>query len=811
MGLESLEARIVVHEKNEVVYEEDIAFLEYDVQVKDISIKEIKNQLENALKEKDKTGLGYDGQINETDLNDIHVNEGEVLNNVFDSRESDRDDNQVNDRFKKGEGYHVVPHPYTGNYMPPRADLSFVGLDNFFFKSKESDSEDENVFKPKEVKKTVKPSLEKINLLMLGIQLAAAIVSAAKRVNTAASRPNMNNALPTTYSYLKAHLPVRRPFNQKSAAKTNNFNEKVNTAKFNNVTTAGPKVVVSVVEGNMNNVVKSLACWIWRPKGNLIDHISKDYGSYTLKIFNYVDPQGRLKSDQGIFDSGCSRHMTGKKSYLIDYQEIDGGFVALGGNAKGVYTSCIEQFWANVKVKNINGEALIQALVDKKKVIITEALIRRDLRFEDEGGFDCLSNEVIFEQQTLIRHNEIFVISFHTKKVFANIKRDGKDFSRKVTPLFETRMKKQKSRRKQRKEIKVPLPTSEIPNEEWLPSTSNDPLPSGEDKIQLNELMILCTNLQKQVLDLEEAKTVQAKEIASLKKREDASKQERMIANIDQDVKITLVDDTQGRMKDEYMFRVNDLDGDEVSTGDPVNTAGEVVITAGIEVTTAATTPQISKDELTLAQTLIENKEAKPTAITTTATIVTAVGARLKEKGIVMKEPSKTPLPKAIISSQKPSQAKEKAMEKCEKVVEGSEKAKEGSSKKEGSNLEQEDAKKQRLEEENESVKLKRCLKIIFEDDDDVTIKAKPLSFNSPTIVYYKIYKEWRKSYFKIIIADGNSQSYLTFRKMFKNFNREDLEVLWSIVKARFKKTKPIDDINNLLFQTLKTMFEHHV
>ncbi|GJR41970.1 hypothetical protein Tco_1310073 [Tanacetum coccineum] len=53
IGLESLEARIVVHKKNEVVYEEDIAFLKYDVQVKDIAIKDLKNQLEEALKEKD--------------------------------------------------------------------------------------------------------------------------------------------------------------------------------------------------------------------------------------------------------------------------------------------------------------------------------------------------------------------------------------------------------------------------------------------------------------------------------------------------------------------------------------------------------------------------------------------------------------------------------------------------------------------------------------------------------------------------------------------------------------------------------------
>nr|GEX75101.1 putative ribonuclease H-like domain-containing protein [Tanacetum cinerariifolium] len=78
----------------------------------------------------DKTGLGYNGQINES----------EVLNNVVDSVsnscESDGDNNQVNDRFKKSEGYHAVLPLFTRNYMPPRADLSFVGLDDSVFKSK---------------------------------------------------------------------------------------------------------------------------------------------------------------------------------------------------------------------------------------------------------------------------------------------------------------------------------------------------------------------------------------------------------------------------------------------------------------------------------------------------------------------------------------------------------------------------------------------------------------------------------------------------------------------------------------------------
>ncbi|GKG32892.1 hypothetical protein Tco_0430402, partial [Tanacetum coccineum] len=57
---------------------------------------------------KDKTGLGFNEQVNES----------EVPYNVFDSHESDGDDNPVNDRFKKVKGYHAVPPPYTGNYMP---------------------------------------------------------------------------------------------------------------------------------------------------------------------------------------------------------------------------------------------------------------------------------------------------------------------------------------------------------------------------------------------------------------------------------------------------------------------------------------------------------------------------------------------------------------------------------------------------------------------------------------------------------------------------------------------------------------------
>nr|GEX11415.1 hypothetical protein [Tanacetum cinerariifolium] len=116
----------------------------------------------------------------------------------------------------------------------------------------------------------------------------------------------------------------------------------------------------------------------------------------------------------------------------------------------------------------------------------------------------------------------------------------------------------------------------------------------------------------------------------------------------------------------------------------------------------------------------------------------------------------------------------------------------------------------QMLEDDKESEELKRCLEIIPDDEYYVTIDSIPLSIKTQ-IIDYKIYKEGKNSYFQIFKADKNSQMYLTFSKMLKNFNREDLKVLWRLVKDRFIKTKPVDDMDSFLLHTLKTMFEHHI
>ncbi|GJY75488.1 hypothetical protein Tco_0480604 [Tanacetum coccineum] len=113
-----------------------------------------------------------------------------------------------------------------------------------------------------------------------------------------------------------------------------------------------------------------------------------------------------------------------------------------------IYTSCIEQFWATFKVKTVNGEVQLQALVDGKKITVTESFVRRDLQLNDEedsaGKFLMYPRfvQVFLDNQLegMINNNIIYIAPSHTKKVFANMKRQGNDFSGRVTPLFSTMM-----------------------------------------------------------------------------------------------------------------------------------------------------------------------------------------------------------------------------------------------------------------------------------------------------------------------------------------------------------------------------------
>nr|GEU54831.1 hypothetical protein [Tanacetum cinerariifolium] len=186
-GLESVEARLEVYKKNEVVFEDDIQILKLDVMFREKAITELRQKFKKAEKERDDLkrydSQGFDSQVLE---------------------------NQLNDKYNSGEGYHAVSPPYTGNYMPTKPDLIF---------------DDEHVVS----------------------ESVTSLPGIAK------------SEVKTSESKLKTGNP-----------------------------------------------------------------------QYTLQ-------------NQGIFDSGCSRHMTGNKSFLTDYQEINGGFVTFGGSPNEVNTACYVQ------------------------------------------------------------------------------------------------------------------------------------------------------------------------------------------------------------------------------------------------------------------------------------------------------------------------------------------------------------------------------------------------------------------------------------------------------------------------------------
>nr|GEV37473.1 putative ribonuclease H-like domain-containing protein [Tanacetum cinerariifolium] len=120
-------------------------------------------------------------------------------------------------------------------------------------------------------------------------------------------------------------------------------------------------------------------------------------------------------------------------------------------------------------------------------------------------------------------------------------------------------------------------------------------------------------------------------------------------------------------------------------------------------------------------------------------------------------------------------------LEKGEKEIEEEE------SKRKRENLEQKVAKKQKIDEETEQ--LKTHLQIVPNDEDDVYTKATPLAL-------------------KIIRADGTHQLFLSFITLLRNFDREDLEMLWKLVQERFQSLKPKNFSDDFLLNTLKTMFE---
>ncbi|GJS27531.1 putative ribonuclease H-like domain-containing protein [Tanacetum coccineum] len=362
-GLESIEARLLVFKKNESVYEEDIKLLKREIYLIDLDITELKRKLELATKEKDEVQLTVQK----------FENSSKSLSELL--------DRQIMDKCKIGLGYNVVPPPYTGNFMPPKHDLVYPSLDDFVEVNESvsesivekptvetnesktarkengapiiedwvSKSEEEDVPKIKTVEMFNKPSFAKINFVKSTKQVKSPRNTSVdkNRQNTPSPRGNKRNQnqkmsqklgndfemsnkachVCGSFDHLKNDCKIW-PFNKITTANNSNFNKRVNTVNDKNVNaarpnvvvnTARPKAILNAVNRNKGNAVKASTCWIWRPKHKVLDH---------------GNPQQDLK-DKGVIGSRCSRHMTRNRSCLIDYEEIDGGFVAFEGNSKG--------------------------------------------------------------------------------------------------------------------------------------------------------------------------------------------------------------------------------------------------------------------------------------------------------------------------------------------------------------------------------------------------------------------------------------------------------------------------------------------
>nr|GFC50874.1 hypothetical protein [Tanacetum cinerariifolium] len=117
-------------------------------------------------------------------------------------------------------------------------------------------------------------------------------------------------------------------------------------------------------------------------------------------------------------------------------------------------------------------------------------------------------------------------------------------------------------------------------------------------------------------------------------------------------------------------------------------------------------------------------------------------------------------------------------------------------------------AKRRKLSKEaQEANDLRKRLKIVQDEDDDVFVKATSLAQKIP-VVDYQIVVIDNKSKYKIIIADDTHQFYISFTTLLNNFDREDLEALWKIVRDKFSTSKPTNFSDEYLLLTLKTMFE---
>nr|GEV99953.1 ribonuclease H-like domain-containing protein [Tanacetum cinerariifolium] len=398
-GLESVEARILVYQQNETVFEKDIKLLKLDVQLRDNALVVLRQKFNKAKQERDelklklekfqtssknlsqllasqtndKIGLGYDNQV--------------FTSSMFDCDEMFSFESDISmpaspkyDRYQSGEGYHVVPPPYTGTFMPPKPDLVFHDAPNVHETAHTTFNVELSPTKPdKDLSHTHRPSapIIKIGSLTQKMNMRPSLhimpptdIPKPKSLGNSKNRKacfvckSLTHMIKDCDYYEKkmAQTPVRnhaQSGNHQHYARMSHPNPQrhvvpiavLTKSKLVPLTVARP-VTTAVSQPHVTRprpakivVTKPYS----PPRRNINRRPSSKPSNFPPKVTivkapmvnvvkgvqgNWGNPRHALK-DKGVIDSGCSRNMTGNMSYLSDFKAINGGYVAFGGNLKG--------------------------------------------------------------------------------------------------------------------------------------------------------------------------------------------------------------------------------------------------------------------------------------------------------------------------------------------------------------------------------------------------------------------------------------------------------------------------------------------
>nr|GEU86645.1 hypothetical protein [Tanacetum cinerariifolium] len=289
---EYVEARLLVYQQNETVLKEDIKLLKLEVQLRDNALVVLRQKFEKAKQERDdlkqklekfQTSSKNLRQLLASQTNDktgLIYNTQVFTHSMFDcdefrTFESDESlpPSAIYDRYQSGDRPSVKPVKTSIPAANPKKAIPRP-------KNHEHNRNRKACFVCKSLDHLIKDYQDMPKLLS----------------------PSLTHLL---------------DINRSPSPKASNFTPKVTIVKA---------LMVNAVKGN----------WVWKPKCPILDHVSGNTSAtMTLKRFDYNDALGRSKSDKGVIDSGYLRHMTGNTSYLSDFKELNGGYVAFGGNPKG--------------------------------------------------------------------------------------------------------------------------------------------------------------------------------------------------------------------------------------------------------------------------------------------------------------------------------------------------------------------------------------------------------------------------------------------------------------------------------------------